>query len=263
MFPQRIISLVPSQTELLYDLGMDGRVVGITKFCVHPEAWFRSITRIGGTKTLDIEKILSLEPDLIIANREENVREQVEALAAHVPVWVTDVSNLDEAVEMIREMGDRLGAAEKADSIAKEIILGFLRLSSYRKTISTEIRAAYLIWKNPYMSVGGDTFISDMLSRCGIINVLASETRYPQVSIEQLRELRPDVVLLSSEPYPFKDKHLLELEEELPGVKAVLVDGELFSWFGSRLRRSPEYFRQLLEKLAGAPGFRKNAWGEI
>lgn len=228
--PQRIISLVPSQTELLYDLGLDKKVVGITKFCVHPEEWFRTKPRIGGTKDLSIEKIEALQPDLIIANKEENVKEQVETLAQKFPVWVTDVNTVMEAYEMIKGIGHITGTSEKANEIIQHCQRN-LQLNNS----DTLVPACYLIWRNPYMTVGGDTFISDMMRYAGFQNIYASQKRYPEISIEQLRKDNCQYLLLSSEPYPFKQEHVDELQEQLPNTKILLVDGEGFSWYGSRM----------------------------
>ena len=227
--PKRIISLVPSQTELLFHLGLDAEVVGITKFCVHPAHWFKNKTRVGGTKQVSMDAVHQLNPDLIIANKEENVREQVEELAKHYPVWVSDVNDLDGACEMIDAVAKMIG---KETDLVKQIRDEFNRLTKF-----ASLRVAYLIWRKPYMAAGCGTFIDDMLKRCGFINIIDKE-RYPEVSIDELKAC--DVVLLSSEPYPFSQKHIEEL-----GLPAVLVDGEMFSWYGSRLLQAPAYFRQI------------------
>jgi ABC-type Fe3+-hydroxamate transport system substrate-binding protein len=242
--PRRIVSLVPSQTELLADLGLEAAVVGITKFCVHPENWFRSKTRIGGTKDVKPERVAALQPDLIIANKEENVREQIEALQEIAPVWVSDIKVLDDALEMIRNIGWITGKADEALAIAKRIDDGISALS-FRKRFTT----VYGIWRAPWMWAGGDTFIHDILSRCGFDNVLADRLRYPAIELDDLKELDPELVLLSSEPYPFKEKHIAEVQAVLPGARIVLVDGELFSWYGSRLLHAPEYLAALLQSL--------------
>jgi len=243
--PQKIISLVPSQTELLYHLGLDEEVRGITKFCVHPEHWFKSKTRIGGTKQLHLDKIREMQPDLIIANKEENVKEQVEELAKEFPVWISDVNNLPDAIEMIRFIGEITGKQGDAQTLLVEIQTNFLQL----QTVSTKITACYLIWKDPYMTVGGDSFINDMLSHAGFENIFAHQTRYPETSIEQLRIANCQLLLLSSEPFPFRQKHIDELQKELPATKMILVDGEMFSWYGSRLSKAPAYFRQLQQQI--------------
>lgn len=242
--PGRIVSLVPSQTELLADLGLDEEVVGITKFCIHPDAWFRSKARIGGTKDVHPERVAALKPDLIIANKEENVREQIEALSAIAPVWVSDIRVLDDALEMIRNVGWITGTTDPAVEIANRIDDG-IRGISFRKRFTT----AYGIWRAPWMWAGGDTFIHDMLARCGFDNVLHDQPRYPEVSLEALRALNPELVLLSSEPYPFKEKHIAEVQAAVPDAKILLVDGEMFSWYGSRLLHAPEYLAGLVHSL--------------
>ena len=243
--PQRIVSLVPSQTELLYDLGLDTEVAGITKFCVHPENWFRSKKRIGGTKNVNIDSIHLLQPDLIIANKEENVKEQVEALAAKYPVWISDVNNLEDACNMIHDLGIITGKATKAIEIVNAVQHSFTQLQS----LSPPLHTAYLIWKNPYMTIGNDTFIHHLLSRCGLRNVFADRTRYPAVTVEELQATNCQVLLLSSEPYPFKQQHIDELQEQLPDTRILLVDGEMFSWYGSRLLQTPGYIDALLRNF--------------
>ena len=241
--PQRIISLVPSQTELLHDLGLGERVVGITKFCVHPEEWFRSKPRVGGTKKVDIEKVRALKPDLIIGNKEENERKDIEQLEKEYPVWMSDVRDLEGALDMVHRVGDRTGAREKAARIADGIEQAFSTL----RPLPRRLPAAYLIWRDPWMAAGRDTFIHDMLGRIGLVNVFAErDERYPEISINEMREAAPEIVLLSSEPYPFKSRHLEEARALLPQATIARVDGEAFSWYGSRLLHAPAYFSGLL-----------------
>ncbi len=240
---QRIVSLVPSQTELLADLGLEDEVVGITKFCVHPEKWFRSKARIGGTKSVHTDRVAALKPDLIIANKEENDKAQIEALECLAPVWVSDIRTLSEALEMIRSIGTFCGKATEGNLIAETVADGFGALEN-----SVKRTAAYGIWRAPWMWAGSDTFINDLMQRCGLVNVL-HDTRYPEVSLQALAALQPDVVLLSSEPYPFKDAHITEVQSILPEAKVALVDGEMFSWYGSRLLHAPEYLARLLQSL--------------
>jgi ABC-type Fe3+-hydroxamate transport system substrate-binding protein len=242
--PQRIISLVPSQTELLFDLGLHDQVVGITKFCVHPESWFRSKARVGGTKQLHHDKIRALHPDFILANREENRKEDVEQLAKEFNVWVSDVSNLPAAYEMIQQVGAITGTTGKATQITTEIAAAFGNLH-----MGTTTKAAYLIWKDPLMTIGSDTFIHDMMVRAGFQNVFADHQRYPETTYHELMNAGCEVLLLSSEPYPFSEKHLEAMQQQLPGVKLVLVDGEIFSWYGSRLRFAPAYFAELQKRI--------------
>jgi ABC-type Fe3+-hydroxamate transport system substrate-binding protein len=248
--PQRIISLVPSQTELLFDFGLDQEVIGITKFCIHPEQWFKTKTRVGGTKQLRLEKIKELQPDLIIANKEENVQQQIEELAKDFPVWVSDVNNLSDALEMTESIGRIINKQLKAKEITDQIEGSFAQLqTTIPIAIGNKLQTCYLIWKDPYMTVGGDTFIDDMLNFAGFKNLFDNQTRYPEVTIEQLSIANCQLLFLSSEPFPFKQKHVDELQLLLPDTKIILVDGEMFSWYGSRLLKAPPYFQQLQNQV--------------
>ena len=240
----RIISLVPSQTELLYTLGLADEVVGVTKFCIHPSSWFRTKTRVGGTKNIHAATIDALRPDLILANKEENDKQQIEDLASRYTVWVSDVHTLPDALDMIRTVGSLTHRNAQARTLASGIQQHFDTLLP----LPNPLTVAYLIWRNPYMAAGGDTFIHDMLSRCGLINGLSATNRYPAVDTETLS--RCDLILLSSEPYPFREKHIDELKKIVPAtVTLQLVDGQLFSWYGSRLLEAPAYFMQLQKSL--------------
>lgn len=245
--PRRIISTVPSQTELLFDLGLEAAVLGLTKFCVRPEKWFRTKTRIGGTKNLDVKKIKDLCPDLIIANKEENVREQIEVLSKEIPVWISDVNDLPSALEMILSLGEITGRKETGESMAARIQKGFLDLADHLPCLP--LKTAYLIWKEPFMAAGNQTFIHDMLERAGFENLLAGINRYPEISLEQLRTDGCELLLLSSEPYPFGEKHRRWFQLQLPQTKVILVDGEMFSWYGSRLLHTPSYILDLWRKI--------------
>lgn len=240
--PRRIVSLVPSQTELLFYLGLGDRVVGVTKFCVHPQAWHRAKVSVGGTKQVHFDRIRALGPDLILANKEENTREMVEALAEDYPVWVSDVDNLDTALQMISQVGTMVSKGNAAAALAKQVQEGFGRLGQQE---GPPLRAAYLIWERPLMVAGAGTFIDDMLCRAGFENVFRGHPRYPVSSLEVLSELAPDVVLLSSEPFPFRQQHRAAYAKALPKAAVLLADGEMFSWYGSRLLESPSYFVKL------------------
>jgi ABC-type Fe3+-hydroxamate transport system substrate-binding protein len=242
--PLRIVSLVPSVTELLFDLGLNNEVVGITKFCVHPQKWFRSKTRVGGTKAVSLEKVIALQPNLILANKEENVKEQVNELAKYFPVYVSDIVTVGDAFEMMKDTGVLTATEVRAHELVQKIDSSFQQLN-----FQEHAKALYLIWQKPYMSIGGDTFINRMLQKAGLSNVLAHTNRYPEVTVEEIKALQPDVLLLSSEPFPFKQKHIDELKE-LTGIeKIVLVDGEIFSWYGSRMQHAAAYFVKLRESL--------------
>ncbi len=235
--PKRIVSLVPSQTELLAYLGLGEQVVGITKFCVHPDSWYRTKTKVGGTKQFDFASIDALQPDLIIGNKEENYREGIEALKEKYPVWMSDICTLDDALQMIRAVGDISGTADRAHELVAEI------QPAFKEKLFNQ-RVLYLIWKNPWMAAGHGTFIHDMLSRIGLTNVVTDE-RYPELSVDQMKVLNPGVVFLSSEPFPFRERHIEEVQRLFPQSNVITVDGEMFSWYGSRLKYAPEYFRIL------------------
>ena len=247
--PERIICLVPSITELLYDLGLDEAVVGITKFCVHPAHWFKNKARVGGTKTVLVEKVTALDPDFIIANKEENVRAQIEELAAVCPVYISDIGTLNDALEMIREVGLLVGKSVKANELVSQIDELFQQSVPLKKPVKT----CYLIWQKPFITVGGDTFISDMLEKCGFINIAANQVRYPEITLQKLAEMDCELVLLSSEPFPFKQKQVEEIRGQLHVLGSApqigLVDGEMFSWYGSRMLQAPVYFKQLQNRL--------------
>lgn len=250
--PQRIISLVPSQTELLYDLGLNGRVTGITKFCVHPDSWYKSKTRIGGTKNINIDAIHRLKPDLIIANKEENTKDQIEALQNFYPVYISDINNLEDACEMITSIGELTNTELQADSIVKQIRQNFKVLAD-RQIIADfkEQNAAYLIWRDPYMAAGSDTFIRSMLKLCGFNNVFDSFSRYPVIAVNDLQKMGCKWLLLSSEPYPFSTKDVEAFRLQYPDMNVILVDGQYFSWYGSRLIQAAKYFidlQQILER---------------
>lgn len=249
--PQRIVSLVPSQTELLFDLGLETEVVGLTKFCVHPEEKFRSLPRVGGTKDVKHEVVADLRPDLIIANKEENTEEDVAQLMQHYPVWVSDVRSADDGFRLVSDIGALTNTAERAAIIREELEHSWNEV----KGIGADRTVVYLIWNNPLMVAGADTFIHAVLDWCGLRNLaITLEGRYPEVGHEWLYRARPDMLLLSSEPFPFKEKHRKELaqlwvdeEGSMPAI--ALADGELFSWYGSRLLHSPEYFKAFFRRF--------------
>jgi ABC-type Fe3+-hydroxamate transport system substrate-binding protein len=238
--PQRIVSLVPSQTELLAYLGLNERVVGITKFCVHPASWRQSKTIIGGTKKFHLDIIHSLKPDLIIGNKEENYRAGIEELREKYPVWTSDIVTLDDALAMISSIGAITDTQIPARQCSKDIVDKFRSVKKFHgQTV------LYLIWRRPWMAAAQETFIHSMLTTLGLRNVLESEHRYPQVSSENIRLLAPAYIFLSSEPYPFGNDHIQEIREISPSSKILLVDGEMFSWYGSRLIHAPDYFNTL------------------
>jgi len=227
--PKRIVSLVPSITELLYDLGLFENIVGRTKFCVHPKEALRAIPKIGGTKNVNFDRVTALKPDLIIGNKEENDKNQIEQLSQHFPVWISDIANFADAMEMIQQLGILLNK----EIGANKIITDSTALLQDMKPAQLQ-RAAYLIWQKPYMTIGHDTYIHDMLHHAGYENVFGEQNRYPSFSLAELKARNPEIILLSSEPFPFKQKHIDELKLTFSNIPIQLVDGEAFSWYGTR-----------------------------
>ncbi|MBA3663868.1 MAG: ABC transporter substrate-binding protein [Bacteroidetes bacterium] len=243
--PQRIISLVPSQSELLWDLGLRKEMAGITKFCVHPDKMFRSVERVGGTKKLDIGKIRRLNPDLIIGNKEENEKDQIEELQKEFKVWMSDIYNFEDALEMIKQVGIITGKESEAMQLSQQIGTTLPTI----KNIFNGNKVAYFIWNNPYMLSAKDTYIDYVLNYCGLQNAAVHLSRYPQVSAEELKKIDPDYCFLSSEPFPFKESHAKKIQELMPRTKIFIVDGEMFSWYGSRLAKLPEYLLKLKKEI--------------
>jgi ABC-type Fe3+-hydroxamate transport system substrate-binding protein len=233
----------------LHELGLEEEVVGITRFCVHPRRWLKEKIRVGGTKDLKIDLIQSLNPGLVLANREENTREQVERIREFCPVWTSDIKDIDDALAMIRSVGQLVGRIPEADALESRIRSAFQDLPP-----AVLISCIYLIWKKPYMGAGGDTFISHMMQRAGFRNLLATERRYPTLSETDIKNLEPEVLLLSSEPYPFREKHIADMQALLPKTRILLADGEMFSWYGSRMQWAAAYFRRLYQEAGKPPG---------
>lgn len=242
---RRIISLVPSQTAYLAWLGCDKEVVGITKFCVNPDDWFRTKTRVGGTKNLKIDIIKNLNPDLIIGNKEENTQHDIEQLNEY-PLWLSDVNTFGEALEMMASIGLIVDRKAKTDTLIRQLRQ---ERDEYQTSIGTHRpRIAYLIWRKPYMLAGKNTFIDAMLEEAGYENIV-TESRYPEFSIEQIADRQPDYIFLSSEPYPFQDKHKGEWLKYFSEKQVRLTLAEPFSWYGSHLLKAFTYFAELKKNL--------------
>lgn len=247
--PKRIVSLVPSQTELLYDLGLEAEIVGITKFCVHPHHLKSTKKIVGGTKKVHYEKIRLLKPDIILCNKEENTLEIVEKLREICPVWVTNIITIDDNFEMIYDFGKLFGKRTEAQKWCDKIEFS---LTDFRRFIAHQSlkKAAYFIWKNPFMVAGSETYINEMMRLNKFENIYANKGRYPEVEIKKIRlEGDPDLVLLSSEPYPFNEEDAFEIGRFTHHAKTVFVDGEMFSWYGSRMLKALSYFKKLQQRL--------------
>lgn len=239
--PKRIISIVPSQSEFLWDIGLQNQLVGITKFCIHPKEMYTSVTRVGGTKKLNIEKIRELKPDLIIGNKEENEKEQIEQLQKEFNVWMSDIYNFDDSFAMMQSLGEITGKREEADNWVSKIKSELIPI----KNIFPKKKVLYFIWKDPYMIAAGNTFIDHVLNYIGLENAANQLQRYPEMSEEVLKNIEPEVCFLSSEPYPFKEKDIEDINRILPDCKIKIMDGEVFSWYGSRLHDLPAYLKKL------------------
>lgn len=238
--PKRIISLVPSQTELLVDLGLQSSIVGITHFCVHPKGLKEEKTSLGGTKKVNLRKVRDLKPDIILCNKEENTREMVEDLIKIAPVHCSDVASLQDNAELIQMYGALFDKSEEAENLLQKIENALLQLEQMVLN-SQPKRVAYFIWNEPMMVAGQGTFINEMLKLNRMINVFEQD-RYPETDIKALKEMEIDEILLSSEPFPFQEKHKKTFSEI--SEKVLLVDGEYFSWYGSRVLKAIQYFRQ-------------------
>ena len=247
--PKRIISLVPSQTELLYDLGLEDQIVGITKFCVHPIHFKSTKQIVGGTKNIKIEKIKALNPDVILCNKEENTPEIVKACQAICSVHVSDIVTIDDCLALIDQYGQIFNKRTNAKKIKDKIQF---QLNSFNTFINGEkvLKAAYFIWREPWMVAANHTFINHLLALNKYKNIYANLERYPEVEIKNIRlEGDPDIVFLSSEPYPFKDEHAFEIGRKTHHAKTIFVNGEYFSWYGSRLIKAFDYFIELRKRL--------------
>ncbi|EIJ39536.1 ABC-type Fe3+-hydroxamate transport system, periplasmic component [Galbibacter orientalis DSM 19592] len=247
--PQRIISLVPSQTELLYDLGLEERIIGVTKFCVHPKRALVNKTVVGGTKDVKYELIQSLKPDVILCNKEENTKEIVSTLEKISTVHVSDIYTLQDSLALIKQYGELFSAENSAENLITTITSEWKSFKAFVKDAS-EKKVAYFIWRKPWMVAGNNTFIDFLLKENRFINAFGEKARYPEVLLSELKMMEDlDYILLSSEPFPFKQKHIDEIQRELPSVKIILVDGEYFSWYGSRLQNAFKYFESLYKKI--------------
>lgn len=247
--PKRIISLVPSQTELLFDLGLEDSVVGITRFCVHPMHAKATKKIVGGTKKVKFDKIKELNPDIILCNKEENTKEMVEELEKIAPVHVSDIYTIDDALELIEQYGELFSCRTQAKKLIDKLHYKLSEFQDYVKDIPKQ-KVAYFIWREPWMVAGNDNFIQHLLELNNFDNIYSNKPRYPEVEIKKIRlEGDPDLILFSSEPYPFKEAHAFEIGRFTHHAKVVFVDGEMFSWYGSRLAKAFDYFKGLHERL--------------
>lgn len=247
----RIVSLCPSLTELVFDLGRGEDLVGVTEYCVHPAEGVEHVEKVGGTKSPDIDRIVELVPDIVLLNEEENRREDEAALAAEgVRCLTTFPRNAPETAEMVRTIGEALEREDEAERIARDIEVRTARAVDAAKGVPA-VRWAYLIWRKPYMTVSSDTFASSLLEQAGGRNVFGEHSvRYPEIAVEDLAAADPELVLLCTEPFPFADKHVAELAEAtgLDPERFVIANGEYLSWHGSRTPDGVDYAAELIRE---------------
>ena len=247
--PKRIISLVPSQTELLVDLGLESFIVGVTKFCIHPTHLRMSKVVVGGTKQINIEKIKALKPDIILCNKEENTKEIIAQLESIAPIHISDIYNLEDCFELINMYGEIFDIKRTTSTLVSNIQLEREAFQLQFKTTKKKLKVAYFIWKNPWMVAASDNFIDVMINEAGFVNAFKEEKRYPEIDLKNSKLKEADLIFLSSEPFPFKEEHVLEFQSKFPKKTIKIVDGELFSWYGSRLLKSYQYFKTLQKSL--------------
>ena len=245
--PKRIVCLVPSLTELIVDLGLESYVVGVTKFCVHPTFIRTNKTVVGGTKQVHFDKIRALNPDVILCNKEENTKAMFAELEAIAPVHMSHICNFEDAIEIITLYGALFAVENKADTIIEGIQNKYVAFCEFIAD-KRKFRAVYFIWKNPWMVAANETFINSMLVLNNFENSFAHLKRYPEIELETITDTT-DIIMLSSEPYPFKEQHILALEQRYPSSKVIVVNGEYFSWYGSRLDKAFAYFKTLRQSL--------------
>lgn len=245
----RIVSLVPSLTELLFELGLGPYVIGRTGFCIHPGDQVRNVAKVGGTKSIDVDKVRALAPTHIVVNREENPRELVEQIREFVPsVVVTDPVTVQDNISLYRQIGEVFDVMPAAELLVTRFETAHQRLLSQK---FKPLRLIYLIWRDPWMTVASDTFISQMLAQAGmqtlpdttVLGRLPDAARYPEITEQHMADLQPDLVLLSTEPYRFQESHC-ELILRIDGLDATscrLIDGEMTSWYGPRAIKGVEY----------------------
>lgn len=247
MSAHRIVSLVPSLTELVWWLGLEDALVGRTRFCTEPVGQIERVAIVGGTKNPKVERIIALRPDLVLANKEENRREDVEALqAAGLRVLVTDPNSVREAVTMIRDLGDELDAVSKAASLTADIEAALARV----RVPERRPRIFVAVWKDPWLGLGSESYGHDLLACAGGANVLASRPRYPEVTLAEIARLAPDLILLPDEPYPFKAADAEALSTIAP---ARVIDGKLLWWYGPRIPAALRKLSALLRDAGFAP----------
>ena len=249
--PKKIVSLCPSITETLIDLGLTDALAGITRFCIHPESVVRDLTKVGGTKDPDLEQIRHLDPDLIFMNAEENRKEDYDALAQTFELDVSEPRSVQEIPALLRHFGQRTNRADRAEKRAQELEAELIALQAEQDKNQTQFSYSYLIWRKPWMVVGQDTYVSKLFADAGGINVFADDPqRYPSIELSALAEKNPDFIFLADEPFPFQGSHVPEIQAICPNAKVRVISGDDCCWHGVRSIRGVQTMRKLVEELA-------------
>ncbi|GAB3805982.1 ABC transporter substrate-binding protein [Virgibacillus kimchii] len=239
--PQRIISIVPGITDILYSLRLEHEIVGRTRYCIYPKDKVEQAKTIGGTKRVKRDQIRELKPDLIIAEKEENTKEIVEQLEKDFPVYVCEIQTVDDTFKIIEDLGAITNRQTESEKLQSEIGTAIQSLPSGKGK-----RFAYVIWQNPYMVAGSDTYITSLLEKMGFVNAFSGyEGRYPEVSEDDFRKADLDYIFLATEPFPFQEKHIRQFSELFPDVHVMSLDGEMF-WYGPRMIEAAPYFNRVL-----------------
>jgi ABC-type Fe3+-hydroxamate transport system substrate-binding protein len=242
--PNRIISLVPSITETLFYLGLEDNIVGITKWCKYPEQKVKTKRKIGGVVGINIAKIKKLKPDLIFATKEENDKDEILELSKFTNVFVSKIRNINDAYKQILNIGVLTMKIEESSKLVEKIKNNFLNIANFNNLTYT-----YLVWNKPLMLIGGNTFISNVLEKCNLKNVFSNRVSYPEISINEIKEKNPDIIFLCSEPFKFVENHKNKFQKDFPESKILLVDGEIFSWYGSHLLKTKDYCNEIKKML--------------
>lgn len=240
--PQKIVSLCPSITETLFAIGAGELLVGRTDYCVHPQTKIRKIPAVGGTKNFRIDEIVALNPDLIIAEKEENPKNKILKLHDQIPVFVFSVESFNDALAMIAKLGELTGKEKESYDLLNRVRHAFEDI----RPEGTQT-AAYLIWEKPLMAAGNNTFINAMMEKAGFRNIFAERPeRYPKITVRDLMDKKPETLILSTEPCTYTEADVKRYRQLLPNTNVILINGELFSWYGARMLKAAEFIQHFL-----------------
>jgi len=235
--PKRIVSLVPSVTETIADMRLASCLVAVTRFCKYPSDVVIPLPKIGGPKKIEIQKIVDLKPDLVVAVKEENDKEQILNLLEQVPVFVFDINTIEDSLDML----DLLGTIFNKREVSTSWINNIQEKVAHYKPGRLAPKTLYMIWKKPWMVAGKSTFIGSMMQLAGFDNVISG--RYPEIDEKEMS--RAEIILLATEPYPFKASDKAELQAKYPDKEIVIIDGEMFTWYGTHMLQAIDYFEHL------------------